>query len=91
MGALMRWYKFDSIQNFHTWHENLKNELGYPLPPLDQNGIVVEGVMTTDYTRPIIVSDTDIRALVEEQYANNLQPCDPPIFPELTYTVIEQN
>jgi hypothetical protein len=68
----MTWVTFDSIESFNAWHEQVKNDLGLPLPALDATGNQVEGQVSTEYTTPWIISETDIRADVEEGYLGGL-------------------
>lgn len=68
----MTWVTFDSIESFNAWHEQIKTDLGLPLPALDANGNEVEGQVSTGYTTPWIVSETDIRADIEEEYTDGL-------------------
>ena len=75
-----KWYSFDSIESFNSWHEALKTELGYPLPSLDQDGNLIGEPYSTDYTAAVKVSDNDYRAVVEDQYSDGLTLTDKPIF-----------
>jgi hypothetical protein len=68
----MTWVTFDSLESFNAWHEQLKCDLGIPLPALDASGNQVEGQVSTEYTTPWIISETDIRADVEEVYLAGL-------------------
>ena len=74
-----KWYTFDSIQSFNTWHEALKQALGYPLPSIDAEGNVIGEPFTTDYTFVIKVVDNDFRAVVEDEYAKGLILSEKPI------------
>jgi len=66
------WYKFDSTEQFNTWHEQIKTLLGIPLP---------DGI-TTEYTELLTKDDGELYAWVDEEYANGLQqttkPADKP-------------
>jgi hypothetical protein len=64
----MTWVTFDSIQSFNAWHNQVKTDLGLPLPALDASGNQVEGQMSSEYTTAWIVSETDIRADIEDKY-----------------------
>jgi hypothetical protein len=75
-----KWYSFDSIESFNSWHEALKAELGYPLPSIDQDGNLIGEPYSTDYTSAIKVLDNDYRAIVEDQYADGLILSEKPIF-----------
>ena len=68
----MTWVTFDSIESFNAWHEQLKSDLGLPLPALDADGNEVKGQISTEYTTPWVVSETDIRADIEEEYTDGL-------------------
>jgi len=81
----MNWYTFSSLEAFNTWHESIKVQLGYPLPSKDINGNIVGEPFTTDYTNPVVVSDTDVRAYIDEQYASNLTLSESPILPASEY------
>jgi hypothetical protein len=75
-----KWYAFDSIESFNTWHDNLKSELGYPLPSIDSEGNIIGEPFSTDYTSVIKVADNDFRAVVEDEYAEGLTLSEQPIF-----------
>jgi len=68
----MTWVKFDSIDSFNAWHDQIKIDLGLPLPAIDAEGNQVMGQETTDYTIPHIVSATDIRADIEHDLTDGL-------------------
>ncbi len=68
----MTWVKFDSINSFNAWHDQVKSDLGLPLPAIDAAGNEVAGQETTEYTIPHFVSDTDIRADVEQELSQGL-------------------
>ncbi len=70
---MSNWYKWDSIESFDSWHSEIKLELGLPKPSIYASGeIVPDGVINDEYTLPVIVAVNDVRALVQEQYANGL-------------------
>jgi len=73
-----KWYFFESMELFNTWHNNLKSELGYPLPSIDEDGKIVGEPFTTDYTSAYEVSENDVRAIVEDKYSDGLILCEPP-------------
>jgi hypothetical protein len=76
----MAWVKWDSIEAFNAWHDAIKTELGLPKPSVNDAGnIVDEAIISTDYILPIIVADDDIRAYVEDVYAEDLTPSENPI------------
>jgi len=70
----MIWVKFPSIDAFNEWHNGIKNILGLPKPSTDNEGnIDLSAIQTTDYIKPIIVEVNDIRVLIDEIYANDLE------------------
>lgn len=74
------WVKFDSIEDFNSWHLAIKEQLGLPKISVDSEGNeVAEAVVTTDYTIPVIVSETDVRALVEDELADGLEVSENPV------------
>jgi hypothetical protein len=76
----MTWVKWDSIEAFDTWHTGIKAELGLPKESVDADGNIIEGsLVSTDYVLPIIVADNDIRALIDYDYATDLEPSTNPI------------
>ena len=75
-----KWYTFDSIESFDSWHEALKIALSYPLPSIDSEGNVIGEPFSTDYTSVIKVTNTDFRAVVEDEYAKGLTLSEQPIF-----------
>jgi hypothetical protein len=69
----MAWYKFDSLNDFNAWHENIKEELGYPKISVDIEGDEIpEATITDAYTQPFIVSNDDVRAMVEIDHSIGL-------------------
>lgn len=80
MGNTVIWVKFDSLDEFNTWHETIKTELGLPKRSVDAEGNEIEGsLLITDYVLPIIVDETDVRACIAEQYAESLTPSENPV------------
>lgn len=76
----MAWVKWDSIEAFNAWHDAIKTELGLPKPSVDDAGNVVDdAIVNTDYVLPVIVAEDDIRANVENAYAEELTPSENPI------------
>ena len=70
----MIWVKWDSLDNFNRWHDEIKAILGLPKPSINEDGEIVEDAVITDsYVSPIIVAEDDIRALIDEVYANGLK------------------
>ena len=76
----MVWVKWDSIQNFNTWHNAIKAELGLPSLSVDAQGIVIpDSLINENYIIPVIVANNDIRANIDNQYATDLEVTDSPI------------
>lgn len=76
----MAWVQFNSVNDFNTWHDLIKKELGLPKVSVDAEGNEIEGsVIVTDYTKPIVVSPTDVRALIADELADGLTLSEPPI------------
>ena len=69
----MKWYEWDTIQDFNIWHDALCLELGYPIVSVNQltGEPNYEAAQTTKYTSPIEVSNKII-ATVEDDYADGL-------------------
>ena len=69
----MTWVKWDSIEDFSAWHEDIKTELGLPKLSIDQEGnIIADSVINENYVVPVIVADNDIRADIADEYASGL-------------------
>ncbi len=62
------YYKFDSVEDFDAWHNNIKEELGYPL----EDGI------TTEYTELHTKTDGELYAFVDDELATGLIATDKP-------------
>lgn len=77
---MMAWYTFNSENDFNIWHQNIKNQLGYPLPSVDIEGNIIGEPFTTEYTNLIKFSDNDWRASIEEAHAEELILSEQPIF-----------
>lgn len=76
----MIWVKWNSLDSFNAWHDGIKAILGLPKPSMNENGeIVKDAVITDSYVLPIIVAEDDIRALIDEVYANGLETSVNPI------------
>ena len=76
----MIWVKFFDIESFNLWHEDVKTTLGLPKPSLNEAGeIVADAIVTDSYVLPIIVADNDIRAFIDELYADGLDTSSNPI------------
>lgn len=70
----MIWVKWDSLNSFNVWHDGIKTILGLPKPSINEAGEIVEDAVITDsYVSPIIVAEDDIRALIDEAYADGLE------------------
>lgn len=67
----MIYYKWSSLDAFNIWHDAAKLALGIPFPGRNAaTGEIDESAQwTTAYTEPIIVSETDVRAFVEDHIA----------------------
>lgn len=67
------WYEWDSWQEFNAWHDDKKQELGYPLYPVNQatGEIDYEATPTTAYTVGEEVNGKVI-AIVEDEHASGL-------------------
>lgn len=64
----MMFYLFRSVEHFNLWHENIKQELGYPL----NDGI------TTEYTELLTKDDGELYAFVDDELAVGLTPTEKP-------------
>jgi len=70
----MAWVKWDSIQDFNTWHDAVKAELGLPKLSVDAEGNTIpDSIISTDYVLPIVVAANDIRANIDDERVNNLE------------------
>lgn len=91
------WYKWKSIEDFNTWHEYVKKELGIPHPnrSLSTGRVRASSAhWTLEYTEPTIVAEDDIRAIVEEKglsFPNLGEPCDPPPRPPFEMFMPQQD
>ena len=67
------WYEWNTKEEFDAWHNNLCNELGYPLTPVNQlTGLPDEDAQkVVAYTNVVKVQDKWI-AYVDEEYADEL-------------------
>ena len=75
----MNWFKWDSIEDFNAWENQIQLELGLPKLSVDAEGNTIpNSVINENYTLPIIVADNDIRASVQNEYATGLQPSTNP-------------
>lgn len=73
------------MKAFSAWHEGVKKQLGIP----HANRSLATGRLrastahwTLEYTEPVIVSEDDVRAIVDERGATFTkglgEPCEPP-------------
>lgn len=62
------YYSFNSVEDFDLWHENIKQELGYPL----KDGI------TTEYTELLTKDDGELYAFVDDELAAGLTQTEKP-------------
>lgn len=76
------WYEWEAFADFDVWHQQLCEQLGYPITPVNaETGLPDEEAQkVTDYTTAIIV-DTKVIAWVEETYAAELNATElrPPV------------
>ena len=80
---MWNWYEWESQADFDSWHETLKDSLGYPLVGLNQATNEPDLTnLTVDYTGVNLV-DGKFIGVVENKYAQGLTPTDirpkPPI------------
>jgi len=74
------WVKWDSIEDFNSWHDVIKVEIGLPKLSVDAYGVEIEGsLINENYVTPYIVSATDIRANIDEVYATGLIKSETPL------------
>lgn len=76
------WYEWETLEGFELWHQELCEQLGYPITPVNaQTGLPDETAQkVTDYTEPVIL-DEKVIAWVEEAYAAELKETElrPPV------------
>jgi hypothetical protein len=67
------WYEWETLEDFELWHQELCEQLGYPITPVNaETGLPDEHAQkVTDYTAPTIV-DNKVIAWVEEAYSTEL-------------------
>lgn len=63
------WAKFETLEAFNLWHNQIKEQLGIPL----SDGI------TTAYTQAQLIADGSYSAWVEQEYFDGLIEGLPPI------------
>ena len=84
----MKWYKFDSLNDFNVWHQNIKEKLGYPKISVDINGNeMLDATITDSYTLPIIISNEDIRVFINDDFSEGLVSSESPYLPDERYEV----
>lgn len=64
----MKFYKFDSIEAFRQKHAEVKLLLNIP----NEN--------TKEYTQGLVISENEVRAAFEDEYAENLIEIDEPTY-----------
>ena len=76
---MSNWYKWDSVELFENWHDEIKIKLGIPKQSTNQSGdISSEAIVTDSYTNHYIVNEFDVRAIVESEQAEALTPSENP-------------
>lgn len=69
---MWNWYEWNSLEDFEQWHNNIKQNLGYPLGSYNQaTGQIDLNSLVYDYTQPFEVNGKYI-ARVREEHSNNL-------------------
>ena len=86
--AVSKWYKWDSLESFNTWHEAKKEELKYPLTSVDSDGLLDESIVTNEITSVLKIADGDFRALVEDDLNSGLIPCAETVTAKTLFEVI---
>ena len=77
--ALMRWYKWSSLNDFNVWHNEIKKQLNLPKMSVDFTGqIVPNAVINSAYTQIHKVAENDYRALVADEYVDGLELSENP-------------
>lgn len=75
----MTWVKFNSIEDFNNWHNQVKAQLGLPKLSVDEFGQEVpDSVVVIGYTEPHIQAVDDIRAFVDDVFIDGLTITDAP-------------
>lgn len=72
MGDAVMWYSWTSAELFNAWHSDTCALLGLPRPGRNvfTGEIQADAEWTSSYTVAYVVSDTDIRAFVEDEVAS---------------------
>ena len=83
------WHQWPDLAAFTAWHDAACVALGIPHPNRNaaSGEIDEQAQWTTAYTEPTVVSDGDVRAVVEDHVAALVPhglgvPCDPPPVPD---------
>lgn len=66
---MSKWYKWSSLDAFNSWHSYVKDQLGIPCPNYNLATGEVQAMTaywTLEYTDPVILSENDVRAVVED-------------------------
>jgi hypothetical protein len=66
------------VQEFEDWHAIISDQLGYPFASVDNMENIVGEPYTTRYTIPVVVSDDDVRAPVDDSLSDGLIPSESP-------------
>jgi hypothetical protein len=83
-------YRWPSLAAFDAWHDAACAALGIPHPGRNAatGEVDPDAQWTTAYTEPTVVTDDDVRAVVEDDVAQLVPeglgvPSDPPPSPQL--------
>jgi hypothetical protein len=83
------WHQWSDLASFTVWHTAACDALGIPHPGNNAatGELDPDAQWTTAYTEPVIISDDDVRAVVEPDVAELVPEglgilCDPPPAPE---------
>lgn len=69
----MKWYEWNSIEDFEAWHQPLCAELGYPISSVNQfTGEIDENAQPTVAYTSVIKFENKFVGLVEDKYAAGL-------------------
>lgn len=67
---MANWYKWENLQDFQIWHNEVKQKMGLPKLSIDQFGNECLP-LNENYVEPIEI-DGKLIAFVEDEYAVNL-------------------
>jgi hypothetical protein len=77
--TLKNWYKWDSLESFNVWHNQIKEQLDLPKMSVDITGqIVPDAVINSAYTEVHHIAENDYRAFLADEYADGLELSDNP-------------